>query len=402
MIFPRLLLFLPAALALAVGPLLVEQAKPVGYVGGPPRFRDLETITMIVLGLPAALLTGVLVDRLGRRTLLVATSLLMAVTAAASWTVLQLFSGSWTLEMNFLPSDVVRLLVIPMTFLAHVALVATEAFTPTAVGMRRLVPVNALLWVTPALIAMPVMELADDLVRPFMVVTRGLIGDLVLPFVAVTTGLAALLLARLDVAETVPEPRKGVWRELAEGVDYTFTHPVLRAIALFLGLSLVADGLIAAGREGLDLRDGWLPDLAEPAALVVLLALWRWTSPLRLAWLAVVVCQPFGLVPFLGIGTAVPMVGWVVASVCLLSLRQEVVPDRLLGRVAVTLGLVLVVAGVGGAVAEVVGRALLPPLAGLVVGTVLATVAVVPLMRRRCRGWRRSPSEPPSHPLAAP
>jgi hypothetical protein len=61
--------------------------------------------------------------------------------------------------------------------------------------------------------------------------------SLVLLVTAVMLAISAFLFHGIDAPAEPPAPRAGLWREPAEGVRFTLTRPVLRAIALFLVLS---------------------------------------------------------------------------------------------------------------------------------------------------------------------
>jgi hypothetical protein len=134
------------------------------------------------------------------------------------------------------------------------------------------------------------------------------------------------------------------------------------------------------------------------AVLAVLLR--RRAGALRLAWVAVLVSQPFallvlagmdwGLIPYV-LGRAVPWAGAALAGVTLLSHRQAITPSRLLGRSGATLIIALVVAEVAGSFLEVlaeflIGRQGLGDAGGWPV-VVLATAGVlacaVPMSRVR-------------------
>ncbi|GGP14753.1 hypothetical protein LDL08_36980 [Nonomuraea glycinis] len=300
--------------------------------------------------------------------------------------------------------------------LPHVVLVATgvgmlrlsgelaqDAYLPAAVGRDRFVPVNAVLLVVGGLSSF-------GIVIQFYGSPRA---------IAVAAGVAALgfaasawLFGLVHAPEEPAPPRTGVWREAVEGVRFTLTHPVLRAIVVCLfGLTamqgpieefavtpLLAEegGEVTRPEAGLS----WSVSLATPIGAVLAMLLYRRVGTFRLAWAAVLVSQPFALLVLAGmdwgpiwyvLGRLVPWAGAAVAAVTLLSHRQAITPSRLLGRSGATLIIALVVAEVAGSLLEVLAESLLgqqgPGDAGGWPVVVLATAAVlacaVPMFRLR-------------------
>ena len=239
--------------------------------------------------------------------------------------------------------------------------------------------------------------------------------------VSVAMAGAALLFRGVDATEEPPPPRAGLWREMAEGIRFTVKQPVLRAIILYLVVSALFAELVdevtdEAMRVAVDaaVRDTplgefywWsvtVPVYGAPllgALLAVLL--YRRLGAFRLAWSAVLVSQPFTLLLALSgtdwgqlwytIGRFVPLTGTIVVAIALLSHRQAITPDRLLGRVG---GLLLVLTGLAGSLGDLLetpaewlaelGGSTPTPLAllpGLALATAAALAAAVPLLRTR-------------------
>ncbi|GAA3440699.1 hypothetical protein [Planomonospora venezuelensis] len=393
-------------------------------------------LLLAVLLLPAVLTlpVGVVVDRVRRGPLLVAVGLLSAVLLAS------ILGAAW-LEMKTLVHFAAVSAVLMLLGVA--GQLGGEAHLPAVAGRDRLVPANAVLFAVSAglplaLDYLPVARAgaagrADGWIRQVGEDgAEGVPALVVLAVVAVLFMVAALLFRGVGVAEEPPvlkaSPSSGtdvpgesaglwtsLWRELAEGVRFTLTHPVVKAIVLYLVLSALAEAVAEEVGEELSVPDGlgweWMLFQGSPfvgALLAVLLH--RRFGALRLAWLAVLVTQPFTLLVALGgtawgafwnlVGTSVPYVGSTITLVALLSHRQAITPDRLLGRTGATLllitGLVMVPAAFlaslvapegplrfGGSIVagEEVGMA--EALPGLALATVLALAAAVPLMRLR-------------------
>ncbi|MDP9848771.1 hypothetical protein [Streptosporangium lutulentum] len=342
-----------------------------------------------LLPLLLALPLGVLIDRVRRRSVLVAMSLLGAVLLASVPVATWLGVATW-------PHVALVGVIIGMlqgTSIAH------DAYLPTVVGRDRLVSANTVLTVAP-MIVLPGAMLASD----------RLMGDSPAPVLlvaAVVLAVSALLLRGIDAPEEPSGPRSGLRRELAEGVRFTLTHPVLRAIALCLVLPALFEEVIeAAIRETAQaailahrIDPGWPALAGFAASLAVLLPvvlLHRRIGVLRLAWLTALVTPPFALLSTLAdtawgalwyeISMIVPRAGWAIVAVALLSHRQVITPDRLLGRTGGTLLLLIGLAELAGDLLGALAGPLIrgwgpPPLLALGVAGTLA--AAVPLLRVR-------------------
>ncbi|WP_406311873.1 MFS transporter [Streptosporangium sp. NBC_01639] len=402
----RFLIFSLAAAALTASFMLTEPTLPRS--GPEPRIDRLDVITLneaagalvsILLGLPL----GVLIDRVRRRRSIMVMMALLGAVAVASVTVAD------GLGATSRPHIIAVMTV--MTALAVVAPAIQDAYLPSLVGRERLVPANALLSVLPQILLlslMPVLSLLDEDAFAFLVV------------VGVAMAVAALLFRSVDAAEEPPPPRVGLCREMAEGIRFTVKHPVLRAIILYLVVSaLLAELVDEATDEALSMAldsaateaplefyqwSVMVPLYGAPllgALLAVLLC--RRFGAFRLAWSAVLVSQPFTLLLALSgtdqgglwyaVGRFVPLTGTIVVAIALLSHRQAITPDRLLGRVG---GLLFVLTGLAGSLGDLletpaewlagIGGSTPAPLTllpGLALATVATLAAVVPLLRAR-------------------
>ncbi|MFC7648367.1 MFS transporter [Streptosporangium lutulentum] len=304
-----------------------------------------------ILALSLALPLGVLIDRARRRSVLVATGLLSAgllgSVALAAW-----------LQVITLPHFVV--MVVALTVLQAAGVGAQEAYLPDVVGRDRLVLMNAAL--------VGVASIGSLVVRLLLGRFSEEVVSVVLSVAAVAFAASALLFRGIDAPEEPPGPRTRWWREAAEGVRFTLTHPVLRAITVYLTASVLLEPMIDEA-TGVPLReDGSYDGLIELVQTVIYTApvagvlaaalLYRRLGTFRLAWLAILVTQPFtlllaltdtawGLIWYL-LGSFVPWAGWAATALALLSHRQVITPGRLLGRTGGTLALFAGLAGAAG------------------------------------------------------
>ncbi len=348
--------------------------------------RTVEPVAILVLALPL----GVLIDRARRRSVLVVSALLgAALTAVAAAGALG--APTWPLLLATIPASGV---------LASVTVVAQDAYLPSVVRRARLLPANALLTLLPCVVVVPMTLTGTIWQGPEFLFAAGL-----------ALAAAAALFRGVSAAERPSPPRAGLWREAAEGIRFTARHPALRAIALYLLLSSllfelrdeVTDEARATAFFGLSatpIEYPWRLAIASaygPVVVGALLAvlLHRRLGAFRLAWWALLVSAPFTLLLALSgpgaeriwyvLGSGVPATGAVIATVALLSHRQAVTPNRLLGRTGGLLLLLTTVAGEAGELLEGpagrladLGGAAPPALA-----TAAALAAAVPLLWAR-------------------
>jgi MFS transporter len=320
------------------------------------------TAAFLLIGLPA----GALVDRIRKRPVMVCADLLRA--ALLAWVPLGWWLGLLTIEQLY----VVALLVGAGTVFFDVA---AQSFLPQVVGRDRLVAANS---------AIGALSAGSSVAGPAG--AGGLVALLTAPgaMLANVAGLlgSAAMLAGVRSAEPRPERtgRRRLAAEIAEGVRYVAGHPVLRPILLQgalanltivivtvmapfvfareLGLSTAVIGLFFAG--------------GGAGILLGALVARRLSERLgagRTLWLLGAGVAPFGLavplagdvVPLWVAGAAwtVVMVKVGVDNVLLVSFRQVVTPDRLLGRMNATFRTLLHGAlAIGGALAGLAGELL--------------------------------------------
>ncbi|GAA2417947.1 MFS transporter [Nonomuraea africana] len=387
----RFLPFLTGAMSQQVG--LLAGAHTIVFAGlltDGSSFAAIGRSQMATLLLPVllALPLGVLADRVSRRAALAWTGTLSAAVLAS------LALATW-LGAVAMPHLVPSALLLAVLYTSGE--LSRDAHAPTAVGRDRLVPVNAAVALVAYLGFFAIAPLFDP-------------GTLPIALAVAALGFAAsvLLFRAVEVPEEPVPPRTGWWRESAEGVRFTLTHPVLRAIATYLVAVTVLHPLLddlvvppgiaegTATAADIALLE-WVISLATPAGALLALLLYRRVGVFRLSWLAILVTQPFALllVPaeagplWYVLGKAVPWLGATVTGVTLLSHRQMITPGRLQGRTGATLVLLLGMASVAGSVLEALTAYLMEPLdAGtrwpiVVLAATGLTAAAVPLFRVR-------------------
>jgi MFS family permease len=204
-----------------------------------------------------------------------------------------------------------------------------------------------------------------------------------LPFAidGATFAAAALLIASISVTTTAtvhvatPETRRTLRGDIAEGLRYLFRHPLLRPMALVLGLmnllgTMTLSTFVLLARDRLGLSDagyGFLLIsgaagglLATPFAPRVIRAIGEGGVMIASLWtmaaiplLVPITHSPWVVALYFSLEAALGIM-WNVATV---SLRQRIIPDRLFGRVnsvyrLLAWGTMPIGAAIGGFVAE--------------------------------------------------
>ncbi|SDI34384.1 hypothetical protein SAMN05421869_105179 [Nonomuraea jiangxiensis] len=302
----------------------------------------LASAAATLLGFLLVLPIGVLVDRVRRGPALVVTALAGATTLAS-------FAVTTWLGWTAAPHLLLAVVLVPILWQA--ADLARDAYLPAAVEHGRLVPVNA----TVVIVA----ELAYWLLPGVM--------EQPMWWPALAAGVlaaCALLFRAIGVPEEPAPPRAGWWAETVEGVRFTFAHPVLRAIAVSVVVVAMLQPLLGELVEPRgNVPSSWLGYLAVPAGAVAVWVLRRRVHVFRLAWVSLLLTQPFAFLLVLAetgwgvwwhaLGTFLPLAGTTAAAVTLLSHRQVITPSRLLGRTGATLLLLVGLAGVVSSFVEV-------------------------------------------------
>lgn len=320
------------------------------------------TLAFLIVGLPA----GVWVDRLRKRPVMVAADLLRAL--LLGWVPLAWWLGLLTIPQLYL----VALLVGVGTVCFDVA---AQSILPQVVGRDRLIGANS---------ALGGLNAAASVAGP--AAAGGLVAVLTAPLavLANTVGFlgSALLLRGVRKPERPAEStdRRRLVTEMLEGVRYVAGHPVLRPIVLQGALANLSIVVVAVMVPFLLTRElGYSPAVVGlffaggGVGVFVGAVLARRVADRfgagRTVWLLGIAVAPFGLVVPL-VGNPVPVwvagAAWAVVTfkvgidnVLLVTFRQRVTPDRLLGRTNATVRTLLQGAlTVGAALAGVAGELL--------------------------------------------
>ncbi|MBB5786432.1 MFS transporter [Jiangella mangrovi] len=386
------LLFAAAAaskLGLQVGSLALPLVAVLALSASPGEVGLLATLTtaaFLLIGLPA----GVWVDRMRRRGVMIAADLARAVLYAS-------FPVAWWLDALTLGQ---LYAVALLTGVATVFFdVSAHSYLPHVAGRDRLIEANSVLGSIDSVVHIGGRSAAGFLVQlasaPAAVVVTAagylVSGGFLLGIrrrePSVASGLAAA-------------PREPMLRSIGAGVRFVAGHPVLRAVAVAgamtnLGMQLILVMLpvllverlgMSAGVLGLFFAVGGVSGLigAATATRVV-----RRLGAGRALWLLGVVIAPAGLlVPLIDAGPLLWLagLGWVIVvykiavdNVVLVSFRQKVTPDHLLGRQTATMrflltGAVAIGAGLSGLIGGLAG-----PRTALWAGAVVLALVWVPL-----------------------
>lgn len=394
------LLFAAAAaskLGLQVGSLALPLVAVLALSASPGEVGLLATLTtaaFLLIGLPA----GVWVDRMRRRGVMIAADLARAVLYASvpvAW-----WLGALTIEQLYA--------VALLTGVATVFFdVSAQSYLPHVAGRDRLIEANSVLGSIDS-----VVHIGGRSAAGFLVQLASAPAAVVVTAVGYLVSGGFLLGIRRPEAPVEVEgaaARAPMLRSIGDGVRFVAGHPVLRAVAVAgamtnLGMQLVlvmlpvllVDRLgLSAGVLGLFFAVGGVSGLigAAMATRVV-----RRLGAGRVLWLLGVVIAPAGLlVPLIDSGPWLWLagLGWVIVvykiavdNVVLVSFRQKVTPDHLLGRQTATMrflltGAVAIGAGLSGLVGGAFG-----PRAALWAGAIVLALVWVPLYRSPLRRLR--------------
>ncbi|MDP9867337.1 MULTISPECIES: MFS transporter [Streptosporangium] len=169
-------------------------------------------------------------------------------------------------------------------------------------------------------------------------------------FAVSAVGIYSLRFSRDGDAAPAP-PRRRPWLELLAGVRFLWGHPVLRALTVLLSFFIfltlgLTDVLIYHLKHDLGQSDGTVGTVLAVAAVgtvagsLIVAPIRRrlgfgtsWIGALAVSGLAVAAVGASRSVPVIATLVAVYLGGVSVAGICSMSLRQQVTPDHLLGRV---------------------------------------------------------------------
>lgn len=323
-----------------------------------------STVAFAVLGLPA----GAWVDRMRRRPLLVASDLVRAVLLAT----IPLAAVLGLLTMG-------QLLVVSL--LAGVARVFFDvgyrSYLPSVIGRERVLAGNSSL----------------EFVRASGQVAGPALGGVLVSLIGAATvvlvqagafAASALCLLGIRAREdepTAPEHRRRMRTEIAEGLGFVFRSRVLRSTALASALSNFSFAIASAVNmvflsRTLGLSPALIGLVIAVGSVTVMVGaafttrLSRAVGSVRIVWLSLAVTAPLSLLGafaqpgwwtlLIVLGIAAGEFGQIVYAITQVSVRQQICPDRVLGRVnatmqVVVMGLFPVGAIVGGLLGDAIG-----------------------------------------------
>jgi MFS family permease len=344
-------------------------------------------------------LAGVWVDRARRRRVMIGSDLVRAAILLA----VPLAAALGVLRMEVLYAALFLVMLFTVVFDT-----AYQSFLPALVGRERLLEANSKLAMTgsAARIAGPSLGgvLVQLITAPFAVVVN-----------ALTFLFSALMIALIRTRDPAPQPaasRGAFHGQLLEGMRYVLSRPVLRALAVAVGLTQFAWALQLAVYLLYITRDlhvppawvGLIVATAGPATLVGSVVASRLSRRLGLgrtvfaSWVAFAAA---GFLVPLAPGSALPaaaallvasqLVGALaqqVAAVNVASVRQAIPPDRMKGRVNASFNFVaLGVAPFGSLAGGLLGtfaslrETELVAAAGMLLAPVVIALSVVPRLR---------------------
>jgi MFS family permease len=346
---------------LAAGPLLAA------HLTNDPRQVAGLAVAQRLPWLLFALVAGALVDRWDRRRVMVRANLFRA----AALALIAVMAGTHTIGLPLLYA-VFLTVGVAETFFDN----AAQAFLPRIVSPVLLPTANSRMY-------------AGEIVAnqfagpPLGGILFGVAVALPFAIDGATFAAAALLIASISVTVPVPTVPEGTARpplrhDIAEGLRYLFGHPLLRPMAIVLGLmnllgtmTIATFVLLARDRLGLsDAGYGFLLIsgavgglLATPFAPRLIRTVGEGTVMVTSLWLfaAIPLIVPLTHSPVVvGVYFALEAGVGIIWNVATVSLRQRIIPDRLFGRVnsvyrLLAWGTMPIGAAIGGIVAEQYG-----------------------------------------------
>jgi MFS family permease len=351
-------------------------------------------LAYLVISLPA----GAWIDRVRRRPVMVLSDIGRALCLAA----IPVLGALNLLGMEAL--YIISLISGVMTVFFELAYLA---FVPVLVSREHVVEANAKLETSRSAVQIVGPGLAGVLVQ-WLGAPLAIVVD------AFSFALSAVSLMLIRMPETAPEngeTRKSIVAEISEGVRVVAGHPVLRTLTLgvtlfnffatlgnpILFLFLIDDLHLEAAQIGL------IFSIAAPGTLLGALLAQRITERIGIGraialslvvgpigWLLLPLAQlPAALaIGMIALGEAILGAAVMVFNINVLSLRQSITPDRLLGRVAATqrflvFGVLPIASLLGGLLGGSIG--LRPTLYVSVVGSIVSSLVLLlsPVVRLR-------------------
>lgn len=323
-----------------------------------------STLAFALIGLPA----GAWLDRWHRRGILIASDVARAVLIATIplAAVLGVLSIAQLVAVSLL-SGFARVFFD----------VGYQSYIPSVIGKDKLLAGNS---------AMETLRASGQVVGPglggILVTLIGAANVLMLQAVTFAVSAGSLLAIRAREGEIVQHPdRPKLWMQVREGLAFVARTRILRATAIASAASNFSFAIASAVTfifmsRTLSLSPAAIGLIIAAGSVTVILgaaltpAISRLVGSARIIWLALLVAGPFTLlIPFaqpgwwllllIG-GLAAGEFGQIVYAITNVSLRQRLVPDRMLSRVTATMRFLImgafpVGALVGGVLGELIG-----------------------------------------------
>ncbi|MBB4935864.1 MFS family permease [Streptosporangium album] len=354
-----------------------------------------QTAAFLLVGLPA----GVWVDRMRKRRILVSADLVRGALLAS-------VPIAWWLGVLTLP----QLYVVSLGMgLATVFFdIAYQSYLPSLIAKDRLMDGNSKLEIVRSAAGVTGPGLGGGLVQLITAPIAVLVD-------AVSFLGSALFLWRIDAVEEVPDraDRRGLLKEIGEGLRYVAGHRILRMIAASTAIANLTNGMLAAVEmifltRVVGLTPGVIGLLFTVGSVGALLGatvvgrVSRWVGSARIIWLSPLLTSPFMLlVPLTTAGWRTGLypvamfmqtIGVVLYNVGQISFRQSVTPENMLGRMNATMrsvvwGVLPLGGLIGGGLGEIFGAR-----TTLWISATLALLAVVPLLLSPLRTMRDLPT----------
>jgi MFS family permease len=348
-----------------------------------------STVAFALVGLPA----GAWVDRWRRRPVLVASDLvragvLVSIPIAALFGVL----------------TITQLIVVSLLsgFGRVFFDVGYQSYLPSVIGKDRLLTGNS---------AMETIRATGQVAGPglggWLVTAIGAANVVLIQSVTFLASAASLLAIRSKEEVRRPTGESRLWPEIQEGLRYVARHRVIRSIAITSAVNNFAFAIASAVNFIFMVRTLGL----TPALVGIVLAVGSVTAMLgaaltprlarrfgadRIIWLSLAVTGPIGILGVLAqpgwlalllvLSAAAGEFGQIVYAITNVTLRQRIVPERLLGRVNATMRFLLMGSFPLGAIAGGILGTVIGARLTLLVATGLIVVSWLPVYCSRPAG----------------
>jgi MFS family permease len=366
-----------------------------------------STLAFALIGLPA----GAWLDRVHRRPVLVWSDIVRAV-LLATIPAAAIF-GTLTIAQLVIVSLLVGFARVFFD-------VGYSSYIPSVIGKDKLLAGNS---------AMEMLRASGQVVGPgvggFLVTLIGAAAVVLVQALTFAASAICLLMIRTrEAAVSIPVDRPRLWPQIREGLVFVGRNRILRATALASAGSNFSFAVASSVNfifmsRSLDLSPTAIGLIIAAGSVTVMIAaaltprMGRAVGSVRIIWLSLAVTAPLTLLgPLAQPGWAVVLLlvsiaagefGQIVYSITNVSLRQRLVPDRMLSRVSATMQFLIMgsfPAGalLGGLLGELSIRGTLFFVAGI---AILVPIPLYLALRgtrnvEELREWHTAPSQPPA------